>query len=329
MKPARIPLSRKIDIASCMFSSPGDPRVASLFVTRHCNLRCPYCRSIEQPTRDIPHEEWKRIIDRLYDFGVRLFTFTGGEPTIRPDCDDLVEYIVKAKNAVCWLITNGSALTHARIGKFGRRGLQFLTVSLDSLSDRGFKNDRSVLEILDYARTWRIICSTLTVITRDNIDHIATIARTVARHKIIFDMGLYMHVGGIFSPPGDSMKADLHKVRKTLDMLKRRKLLTGLVSPSWSYLSENLRHYRDLSWKCSPNKDYYLIVNNDGTLMTCQEYGSNIPVLSINSLKDPRWREYKNETVSKCRGCFYGCYYQFENKRFLDALFDAWVLLRA
>jgi MoaA/NifB/PqqE/SkfB family radical SAM enzyme len=209
-------------------------------------------------------------------------------------------------------------------------GLQFLTSSLDALGGTQVKSDGGrVLNLLEYAKAKGIISSTLTVVTRENIHSVYETALEVTQRGIIFDMGLYQHVGGAFSPSDTALKpVSMQKVEQLRKMLRGLKIKTGLVSPSWSYLSETLKRYEALSWKCSAHRDAYLVINNDGSLMTCQEYPEHIPVLAIMSLEALSWREAKLHTVSSCKGCFYGCYYQKQNIRFIDVLYDAYTMFR-
>ncbi len=310
---------------------PGrGPRFASLFVTRKCTCRCPYCKSVEQPFHDISLEQWKAIIDRLYSWGVRMFSLTGGEPLVRTDILTIIDYITHDKKAVAWMISNFKSMNTATIDLLHGAGLQFLTCSFDSLLGKGEKSDDTALDLLVYAKRKGIIASTLTVVTRENIGQIPSIAREVISRGLLFDMGLFQHVGGAFSPADAGLKpASMSQVKDVLASLKKLKFATGRVSPSMSYLSEDLSLYETMGWKCPADADRFLVVNNDGTLMACQEYPGDIGVLDIKDLNDPVWRSWKNETVLGCNGCFYGCYYQKCRITPLDALFDAYTMLNA
>ena len=77
----------------------------------HCNQRCVHCYAADQPCAEeaeLSTEEWKRIIDRCRDACIPQLTFTGGEPTLRPD---LPELIAHAAWFVTRLNTNGLLLT--------------------------------------------------------------------------------------------------------------------------------------------------------------------------------------------------------------------------
>jgi MoaA/NifB/PqqE/SkfB family radical SAM enzyme len=330
MKIHSIPFRRKIVIARRTMGSGRGPRFASLFVTRKCNLACAYCRSIRQPYQDIPLAQWEAIIDRLHSWGVRIFSLTGGEPILRPDIIQIIERITVKNKSVCWMISNFKEMTERLIDRFNEAGMQFITCSLDSLQGgKEGKSSSATLDLLSYAKSKGIIASTLTVVTRKNLSEIPDILETVTSRGIIFDMGLYQHVGGQFSPPGTDLKVtDNDALEKLRALLRRHKMRRGLVSPSWTYLNEDLAMYEKSNWKCSPSRDAYCVVNNDGNLMTCQEYAEAFPVLDLADLSDPRWREAKERRVKECKGCFYGCYYQKSVIRSIDLLFDTYTMLR-
>ena len=77
-------------------------------LTRHCNLRCPHCiRDDVTEVRAIPLELIMRIVDEARDlFGTVVCSFTGGEPTIHPEWNGLIEAL--AVRSIPWkLVTNG------------------------------------------------------------------------------------------------------------------------------------------------------------------------------------------------------------------------------
>ena len=116
-----ISLKNKLGIALRMTRSGKGPRFASLFVTRRCNCVCAYCKSMEQGGSDMPLDQWRSIIDRLYGWGVRVFSLTGGEPLMRKDIGELVAYVAREKKAVCWMISNFKSMDGAAIDALAPR----------------------------------------------------------------------------------------------------------------------------------------------------------------------------------------------------------------
>ncbi len=328
-KYSHVPIRNKLKIAWRTLSSPPEPRFGSLFITRKCNLKCPYCKVISFKFKDLNTDQWLQVIDKLYHWGVRVFSITGGEPLLRKDIHDIIKHISQTRKSIPWLISNFKIMTQETIDQLADDGLLFLTASLDSLTQVGVKSDASILDLLSYARSQGIICSTITVLHQGNFQEIPEIMQKVTERGIIFDLGFFQHVGGMFSPADPSQKVnDLGALEILREKIRSHKLKTGLVAPSWGFLKTDLQMYREMSWKCPVDRDAYLVVNNDGRLMTCQEYLNDINVLSIEELDDPQWRAAKKETVRKCRGCYYGCYYQKVNISLIDLILDSYSMLK-
>lgn len=77
----------------------------------HCNQKCVHCYAAGQglaEQKELSTAEWMKIIDQCRLAGIPQLTFTGGEPTMRPDLVELVEH---AKWFVTRLNTNGILLT--------------------------------------------------------------------------------------------------------------------------------------------------------------------------------------------------------------------------
>ena len=77
----------------------------------HCNQKCVHCYAAGQTLSDekeLSTEEWKRILDKCRAAGIPQVTFTGGEPTMREDLPELVEY---ARWFISRINTNGIRLT--------------------------------------------------------------------------------------------------------------------------------------------------------------------------------------------------------------------------
>lgn len=325
----KVKFVNKLKIAQRMISTIRGPLSASLFITRKCNLNCPYCRATKPDWQDLDAGTWFSIIDRLRNWGVRLFSITGGEPMIRSDIYEIINHISQTNRAIPWLISNFKTMTRENIDRLADAGLLFLTASLDSLSGKKVKSNAAILDLLVYAKTKGIIPSTITVISRDNLHEIARIMKTVTERGIIFDIGLFQHVGGLFSPSEPTLKVvDFQRLDDVRKMILNHKLKTGLVAPSWHFLNADWQYYQNMSWKCPSDRDAFLVVNNDGRLMPCQEFVSSIRVLDIDSLDNPDWRQQKAAIVNHCRGCFYGCYYQKVNVGFKDVLLDFFTMLK-
>lgn len=88
------------------------PEGMTFELTYGCNLRCLHCYN---PThRMLPHElttaEICSILDQIADLGVLNVTFTGGEPTARPDIVRILRH-ARSRGLLLQLLTNATRLT--------------------------------------------------------------------------------------------------------------------------------------------------------------------------------------------------------------------------
>src|SRR5213076_974137 len=107
-------------------------------VTDRCNFRCLYCMPLEGlpwlPKTDIlSYEEIADVVSQLAPLGLRRLRITGGEPTIRPNLDELIR-MLRAVPMVedIALSTNGVRLPQIA-GLYREAGLDRVNISADSL----------------------------------------------------------------------------------------------------------------------------------------------------------------------------------------------------
>ena len=80
-----------------------------VFVTNDCNLRCTHCYVSSGdfvPENEMSAEDLYRLINEARDLGVQRFYFTGGEPFMRRDIFDLIEYVCSESELV--ILTNAT-----------------------------------------------------------------------------------------------------------------------------------------------------------------------------------------------------------------------------
>ncbi|MBQ4510943.1 MAG: radical SAM protein [Clostridia bacterium] len=102
-----------------------------------CNQKCIFCYASGQclsKTKELSTLEWKNAIDKLKKAGVPMVTFTGGEPTLRSDLCELIDY---SKWFVTRLNTNGVLLSPILCENLAK-------ASLDSVQITLYSNDESI-----------------------------------------------------------------------------------------------------------------------------------------------------------------------------------------
>jgi cyclic pyranopterin phosphate synthase len=116
-----------------------------LSVTDRCNLRCSYCMPEPEyvwlPREDIlQFEEIERLVDVFLDLGVDKVRLTGGEPLLRRDLPSLVAKLAARPRIRDLALTTNGVLLAGHAEALARSGLHRLTVSLDTLHPRRFRD---------------------------------------------------------------------------------------------------------------------------------------------------------------------------------------------
>lgn len=114
------------------------PVLSEVALTYRCNLRCRFCYAACGCTRDDDAQEMTtaevckvlRTIRR--EAQVPSVSFTGGEPTLRDDLEDLVRYAKHELGLRVNLITNGTRLDAARAQRLRAAGLASAQVSVEA-----------------------------------------------------------------------------------------------------------------------------------------------------------------------------------------------------
>ena len=107
-------------------------------VTDRCNFRCVYCMPVEGlawlPKQEIlSYEEIASVVRQLAPLGLRRLRVTGGEPTIRPALERLIEMLRSIPQVQdIALSTNGVKLP-AMAAQLRGAGLDRVNISADSL----------------------------------------------------------------------------------------------------------------------------------------------------------------------------------------------------
>src|SRR6202167_2308999 len=126
--------------------STDHPVLAHIVPTRRCNLACTYCNEFDDFSKPVPVGEMVRRSDLLADLGTSIISFSGGEPLLHPELDDLIVRI-RQRGAIAGMITNGYLLTADRIQKLNRAGLEHMQISIDNVKpDEVSKKSLKVLD---------------------------------------------------------------------------------------------------------------------------------------------------------------------------------------
>ena len=110
----------------------GMPISVLFELTHRCPLQCPYCSNplqLERASNELTTEQWINVMEQSVAMGILQVHFSGGEPAVRKDLEELVEAAEKLK-LYSNLITSSVLLDEARVEKLTRLGLKHVQISI-------------------------------------------------------------------------------------------------------------------------------------------------------------------------------------------------------
>lgn len=178
-------------------------------VTYACNLSCVHCLSDSGGRRngELTTEECRRIIDAMSANRVFQFSIGGGEPFVRKDFLDLMDY-AHEKGIVTCISTNGTMIDDEIAARLDHK-LVYIQVSLDGAtpasndSIRGNGSFRRALNGLECLKNRDIEVSINTVLTRLSFPELDALAALAA------SLGAKFRVSR-FRPSGRGKKSWAH-----------------------------------------------------------------------------------------------------------------------
>jgi MoaA/NifB/PqqE/SkfB family radical SAM enzyme len=106
------------------------PETASFEITRECKCNCEHC-VVSGGEGDMDIDSIKRAIDEALDMGAFIITFTEGDPLLREEIFELIEYVDKDR-AIVNIFTPGTEITPEVAKRLKDAGLHSLLVSVYS-----------------------------------------------------------------------------------------------------------------------------------------------------------------------------------------------------
>ena len=279
------------------------PVLVHFEVTLRCNARCNFCDywKTDASERD---RELKSFADAARYFNPMVITFTGGEPTLRRDLEDVVRAVCGAvRLKYVTLITHGAMLTPERAASLWDAGVNQFNISLDYLDERH-----------DVARgipglTARIMGNVPklrergidnvrfnTVIKDDNLDQIVPIVRRAEELGCGVNLSVYTDSknGNRSHLLRDDQVAAVDALVKELLAFKRRR--RGVITNSDYYLEQIPRYVRgEMKEPCLSGLST-IHVDPAGFVRRCPDFPA-----------DFHWSKFEQYKPIDCNACYYAC----------------------
>ncbi len=305
------------------------PPSAVLELTYRCNHRCIFCScpwyapSSKYPQGlELDFEQWKQVINRLYDMGVQSFSISGGEATLKDCMPQTVEYIReegrRRREGFLFpivLISNGLNMKYEYLQLFKRCGVH-LSMSLPGYTTfrehTGVDNANRVLEWFRKAKEIGLNTTVNVTVTRKNIHELF---ETISMGLISGASSLLLNrflPGGRGLAHMDDLLLSQNQVNEMLSVAEDVLNLSGRYGSVGTEVAacaiRDASKYRRLrfGYKCGAAKSFF-VIDPSGNIRTC----NHSPKIIGHILKDPiiedeaYWdlfaKSHYNPAV--CQGC--------------------------
>ena len=171
--------------------------------TRRCNLHCEHCgAAVSKPPKEIAFDEIKKIIDDVARMKVNNFFITGGEPLIREDIFEILNYI-HHKGLKSGIATNGYFIDRQKAEKLKNAHTYSIQISIDGLKKihnliRGNNEsyDKAV-KAIGYLKGLKIpLITVASTISKKNLGDLTNIKNLLVKLKVnIWRICIIMPIG--------------------------------------------------------------------------------------------------------------------------------------
>jgi MoaA/NifB/PqqE/SkfB family radical SAM enzyme len=281
----------------------GYPKLVHFEVTMRCNARCNFCDYWKTPSEERAHE-LKSYADAARFFDPMIVCFTGGEPLLRRDLEDLVRAVSEAvRLKYMTLITHGGMLTPERGLSLWNAGINQIGISLDFLDERhdvarGIPGlvERIMAAIPGMRARGIDNIRFNTVIKNSNLDQIVPIARRARELGVGVNFSVYTDFknGNREYLLAEDSRVELASVIAELRAFKRadRRVITN---SDW-YLAHIPEYVNGrLDPQCFSGVRT-IHVNPTGHVRRCPDFPA-----------DFHWKDFRPYAPIRCNACFYAC----------------------
>ena len=272
-----------INAMECKFTIPNDGGKVIWEITHNCNYGCSYCIfscTKKRVEGELTTEECFHVIDELVKNGFKHLKVTGGEPFIRKDLIEILEYA--SKYMVVDVSTNASLLSEDLVDKLNKIKLKMIHVSLDGNKEehesvRGINTyERTIrgLELLKKSKNKVRIGTVIHANNEDDLENLVKDSIKLSANEIIFSI----------MEPVEGQDKSLVKTKSNEELIENINSLKD--------------KYKDIIVNCNfdsqpafvnrcPGGDRFLYINNMGFVSPCTwVYEKNKNCISKISLRD-------------------------------------------
>jgi len=270
----------ELDTTMPFSSRPSAPYRMDLAITYRCNNDCAHCYNArERNFPELTTDQWKKILDQLWELGVPHIVFTGGEATLRNDLPELIRH-AESNGQITGLNTNARRLADMNyVQQLVDAGLDHVQITVEScvpeihdeMMRAGGAFKQTVAGLKNVLAT-KLYVMTNTTMLRTNVEAIP------ATLDFLADLGVPT-VGLnalIYSGQGLTVGTGLHEneLQPILDMATQKTAMRGqkLIWYTPTQYCEFDPTASNLGVKGCTAALYSMCIEPNGDVLPCQSY---------------------------------------------------------
>jgi MoaA/NifB/PqqE/SkfB family radical SAM enzyme len=279
------------------------PVLVHFEVTMRCNARCGFC-DYWKTDPSAKAQELASFAAAARFFNPMLVTFTGGEPTLRRDLEEIVSAVNRSvKLKYITLITHGGMLTPGRARSLWKSGVNQFNISLDYLDERhdaarGIPGlTAKIMSTVPRMKEMGISGVRFnTVIKRDNLDQLMPIVLRAREMGCGVNFSCYTDAKNGNSAGVIQRQQAQHLDQTIQELLDFKKRNRGIITNSDYYLEQIPRYVRgEITEPCRSGMRT-IHVNPMGQVKRCPDFPP-----------DFHWTEFRKYEPINCNACYYAC----------------------
>ena len=265
----------------------------------HCNQKCIHCYAAGQvhaEERELSTAEWKQIIDKCREAGIPQLTFTGGEPTMRPDLVKLIDY---SRWFVTRLNTNGIRLTPEFCSELKAASLDSMQITFYSANEEihnklvGAEKYSDTVRGIENALAAGLNISINTPLCSLNKDYVQTL-------EFLYEKGVrYVTCSGLITTgnaredASESLQLSTDEIKTMLEAATAfcysHEMEISFTSPGWveEEFCQKLGLNVPSCGACLSN----MAITPSGNVVPCQSWLSDEP---LGSMLEDKWEDIWN-----------------------------------
>ena len=272
-------------------------------ITYRCQCHCVHCSvgAYANFKKELNTEEVKNVLNNISKLGVFKVTFFGGEPLLREDILELIEFGRNAKLRIS-IDTNGLALTKNMVRQLKKLKISNVNISLDSansvIHDR-VRNMPGCFEAavsgIKYCTEEKVPCLVSTYASKRAVNS-GDLKELIKFSRMLGAWGvkiLFPILSGNW----------INRTEEKLSV-EEEEVVRNLLDPSFVYLEDAFSMARNASKRCSALDKNFFYISPMGDVQLCPAIPivfGNIRNVELPTIVNKMWNHYL--AIMECEGC--------------------------